>query len=163
MNIEAEFSQIYDTHAPKVFRLCLGYASGDEALAKDWQEETFIKVWNHRNSFKAESSISTWIYRIAINTCLGDLRKPKKAIRLNEEAMNTNESDVDNSKTELQLKKMYECVGKLTPINKAIVLLELEDIPQATIAEMQGMAHGALRTRLNRIKKSLLKCITNGE
>ena len=163
MDIEKDFTQIYNTHAPKVFRLCLGYASGDETLAKEWQQETFIKVWNHRNSFKSKSAISTWIYRIAVNTCLGDLRKSKKEIQLNENTLGTEATVDENEKQALQIKKMHQCINKLTPINKTIILLELEDIPQATIAKMQGMAHGALRTRLSRIRSSLLKCITNGK
>ena len=153
MNIEKEFNEIYHTHANKVFRLCLGYASGNEVLAKEWQQETFIKVWNH--------SISTWIYRIAVNTCLNDLRKSKTFISINERAMETNTNDDENNNRELQIKRLYKCIEKLTRNNKAIILLELENIPQATIAEMQGMAHGALRTRLSRIRNSLLKCITN--
>ena len=162
MDIEKEFSQIYNTHASKVFRLCLGYASGDETLAKEWQQETFIKVWNHRHSFQANSSISTWIYRIAVNTCLSDLRKPKRHVAINEAVMETDLNDNDeNEKRASQIKKMYECINKLAPNNKAIILLELEDVPQATIADMQGIAHGALRTRLSRIKNSLLKCITH--
>jgi len=161
MNIENEFNQIYNTHAKKVFRLCLGYASGNETLAKEWQQETFIKVWNHRKSFQANSSVSTWIYRIAVNTCLSDLRKSKKFISINERAIEANSNDDENMEIASQIKKMYKCIDKLTRHNKAIILLELEDIPQATIAEMQGIAYGALRTRLSRIRNSLLKCITN--
>ncbi len=162
MNIQSEFEQIYNTHATKVFRLCLGYASGNEELAKEWQQETFIKVWNHRNSFKEGASVSTWIYRIAVNTCLSDLRNTNKFISIDEKEMKIKDNDNDDDK-EHQIKKMYQCINQLTPNNKAIVLLELEDIPQAKIAEVQGMAHGALRTRLNRIRQSLLKCITNGK
>ena len=93
---------------------------------------------------------------------MGDLRKPKKHIAIDDErVMEINGSDDENDKRELQIRKMYECISELTPNNKAIILLELEDIPQTTIAEMQGMAHGALRTRLSRIRNSLLKCITN--
>ena len=161
MNIEVEFNEIYNAHAQKVFRLCLGYASGDEELAKEWQQETFIKVWNYRNSFQAKSAISTWIYRIAVNTCLGDLRKSKKNIRIDESYTGINSTVEEEEKRESQITKMYKCIDKLTPGNKSIVLLELEDIPQATIAEMQGIAHGALRTRLSRIRNLLIKCITN--
>ncbi len=54
---------------------------------------------------------------------------------------------------------MFEELG----LGEAIILLELEEVPQATIAKIQRMAHGALRTRLSRIRNSLLKCITNGK
>ncbi|MEQ5790720.1 sigma-70 family RNA polymerase sigma factor [Muricauda sp. NFXS6] len=161
MDIENEFQQIYNSHAHKVYGLCLGYASGDENLAQEWQQETFIKVWNHRKTFRSESSLGTWIYRIAVNTCLGDLRKPKKLVPINEAVLETGATDGKSDKREAQIKRMYQCIDKLSPTNKAIILLELEEVPQAAIAEMQGIAHGALRTRLSRIRNSLLKCITN--
>lgn len=162
MNIEKDFNQIYNEHAPKVLRLCLGYAAGDDALAKEWLQETFIKVWNHRKSFKGNSSIETWIYRIAVNVCLGDLRKSKKNIQINEEIL-ANNTDSSNTNKDADIQKMYTCIEQLTEQNKAIILLELEEIPQQTIADTIGLAHGTLRTRLNRIRKALLKCIQNGK
>lgn len=161
MNIEKDFTQLYNTHAYKVYRLCLGYASGNESLAKEWQQETFIRVWTHRDSFQEKSSISTWIYRIAVNICLNDLRKTKKRIQINDNIPDTASTIEEHEKRDAQIKKMYACINKLTLANKAMILLELEEVPQAIIAEMQGIAHGALRTRLSRIRKSLLKCITN--
>lgn len=161
MDIEKEFTQIYNSHAPKVYRLCLGYASGDEDLAKEWQQETFIKVWQHRNSFQSKSSVSTWIFRIAVNICLGDLRKSKKTVQIKESILATDSTYDATESWEMQIEKMYHCINQLSQNNKAIILLELEDVPQATIAQTLGMAHGALRTRLSRIRKSLLKCISN--
>ena len=139
----------------------MGYASGDEDLAKEWQQETFIKVWKHRKSFKQESAIGTWIYRIAVNICLGDLRKSKKNTPVNEDILASNTAKTDEKKHDDQIAKMYHCINQLTKNNKTIVLLELEEFPHATIAESLGVAHGALRTRLSRIRKILLKCITN--
>ncbi|MCW3789140.1 RNA polymerase sigma factor [Plebeiibacterium sediminum] len=161
MNIETDFDQIYNMHAPKVFRLCLGYASGNEELAKEWQQETFIKVWKHRKSFRAKSSVSTWIYRIAVNICLGDLRKSSRHTAINENILETDLNNEENENKEVPIEKMYHCIDQLTPDNKTIILLELEETPQATIAETIGVAHGTLRTRLSRIRQSLLKCITN--
>ncbi|RNC86386.1 MAG: RNA polymerase sigma factor [Winogradskyella sp.] len=163
MTIENDFTEIYNRYSDKILRLCLGYANGDEDLAKEWLQETFIKVWKHRKSFKGHSSIDTWIYRIAVNTCLSDLRQRKKMISIDKELGNAYESDEPKKETELKIKKMYHCIDKLTPQNKGLILLELENIPQTTIAQTHGLAHGTLRTRLSRIRKSLLKCITNGK
>lgn len=162
MNIENQFSELYNTYAPKVYKLCLGYASGVDEIAKEWQQETFIKVWKHRNSFKGEASISTWIYRIAINTCLGDLRKSKRNFQpINENILTTPIDSNSETTTDNDIQKMYSCIDQLTKSNKTLILLELEEIPQVTIAETTGISHGALRTRLSRIRKALLKCITN--
>lgn len=163
MITEKEFTNIYNLHASKVHRLCLGYASGNNELAEEWHQETFIKVWKHRNSFKGKSSIDTWIYRIAVNICLGDLRKPRKNITINEDLLSSSIYDDNKNDDEKNIKKMYSCIDQLNKQNKALILLELENIPQTTIADTVGLAHGTLRTRLSRIRKSLLKCITNGK
>ncbi|BAO76361.1 RNA polymerase sigma factor [Winogradskyella sp. PG-2] len=163
MITEKEFTNIYNLHASKIQRLCLGYASGNNELAKEWLQETFIKVWKHRNSFKGKSSIDTWIYRIAVNVCLGDLRKQRKNITINEDSLSNSRYDDSIDNNEGNIKKMYHCIDQLNEQNKALILLELENIPQTTIADTVGLAHGTLRTRLSRIRKSLLKCITNGK
>lgn len=156
-----EFTSVYNTIGPKVFRLCLGYASGNVELAKEWHQETFIKVWNHRKSFKGDSSIDTWIYRIAVNVCLGDLRQIKRSQPITEEVLHHRGTDDYSVNDEKNIQKMYHCIDQLNGQNRALILLELEDIPQATIADTVGLAYGTLRTRLSRIRKSLLKCITN--
>ncbi|MGJ8683899.1 MAG: RNA polymerase sigma factor [Nonlabens sp.] len=160
---EKEFHEVYNNHTDKVYRLCLGYASGNVDLAKDWHQETFIKVWNHRKSFKGNASISTWIYRITVNTCLSDLRSSKRKAAISNPIKDeeiTQEVVDDNS---LMIQKMHSCINKLSPQNKTLILMELEEIPQATIASTAGLEHGTLRTRLSRIRKSLLKCIKNGK
>jgi RNA polymerase sigma-70 factor (ECF subfamily) len=160
---EQEFTQIYTSLASKVYRLCLGYATGNDELANEWLQETFIKVWNHRHSFQGNSSIDTWIYRIAVNVCLGDLRKSRKNIPIHDDLLSDRSDDDSPRDTNEDLKKMYHCIDQLNEQNRALILLELEEIPQATIADTVGLAHGTLRTRLSRIRKSLLKCITNGK
>ena len=163
MNLEKRFTEIYNAHASKVFRLCMGYASGNEDLAKEWQQETFIKVWQHRKSFKGKSSIGTWIYRIAVNICLADLRKTNPYTQVNDKLVVSDGTELEHTQKEEQLEQMYHCIGQLTQNNKTIILMELEEIPQSEIAETVGLKHGTLRTRLNRIRQSLLKCITNGK
>ncbi|WP_037349072.1 RNA polymerase sigma factor [Sediminibacter sp. Hel_I_10] len=158
---ETDFTKIYNSYASKVHRLCLGYASGNNDLANEWLQETFIKVWKHRNSFKGNSAIDTWIYRIAVNVCLGDLRKSNKNIPINEAVLSNSKTGDYDDDNEKNIKKMYQCIDQLNEQNRALILLELENIAQATIAETVGLAHGTLRTRLSRIRKSLLKCIKN--
>ncbi|MEM8583230.1 MAG: RNA polymerase sigma factor [Bacteroidota bacterium] len=163
MITEEDFVEVYTLHAPKVYKLCLGYASGNQSLAKDWQQETFMKVWNHRKSFKNQSSIGTWIYRIAVNVCLSDLRKTKKyELAKRKTSIEEQDSQEDEYQTK-KITKMYSCIERLSMQNKTLILLELEDVPQATIAKTMGLAHGAVRTRLTRIRKTLLKCMNNGQ
>lgn len=161
MNIEKEFTAIYKEHALHVYHLCLGYASGNEDLAQEWQQRTFIKVWKYRKSFKGSSAIGTWIYRIAVNICLGDLRKVRKKVRLEDTIPVAFDNEDERNEKEEHIRKLYACIDQLPKKNRALIFMELEGIPQSTIGETFGMAHGAVRTRLSRIRKTLLKCITH--
>ncbi|MCH7401838.1 RNA polymerase sigma factor [Belliella kenyensis] len=163
MITEEEFTRIYYHAAPKVQRLCLGYASGNKDLANEWLQETFIKVWTHRKSFEGKSSVDTWIYRIAVNVCLGNLRKSKQIITSENVHMIDIPIEDTDENDEKKINTMFECINQLNEQNKALILLELEEVSQSTIAETVGLAQGTLRTRLSRIRQSLLKCIKNGK
>lgn len=161
---ETEFTTTYNNLYPKVYRLCLGYVTGDESAAQDLCQQTFIKVWNHRNSFKGDSDISTWIYRIAVNCCLGHLKK-KRPVQLAFDPKTVDnsleESTAEESSKDIQ--QLYNCIDQLKPLNKTVILLELEQIPQEEIALTLGYSHGSIRTRLSRIREALLKCMTHGK
>ncbi len=155
------FEEIYRANYQKVLRICMGYVNGDDAQAKDLTQEIFIKVWQQMKSFRKEARVSTWIYRITINTCLLQLRG-KKIVKSSKtlERVADVEEETHPSK-ENQLKQMYQCINKLPRESKGIILLELEGLPQKEIAEVMGLSHEAVRVRVHRIKTSLTKCVQN--
>jgi len=160
-NLECKFDKIYNDNYPKVIRLCLGYVNGDDMLAKDLAQEVFIKVWENLESFRNESSLSTWIYRITVNTCLTSIRG-KRSVNIsnnlhNLESEGDSESLIDEK--ELKLNQLYNCINSLNKDNKSIILLELEGLPQKDIAEIMGLSHEAIRVRVHRIKNELTKCV----
>jgi RNA polymerase sigma factor (sigma-70 family) len=158
-SLTSQFKSVYDLNYPKVIRLCLGYTNGKMSLSKDLAQETFIKVWQNLDSFRNESSISTWIYRITVNTCLIELRK-KKDVRLSNHLNHLDVSSPDFfDDKEVQLKKLYQSISKLKTENKSIILLELEGLPQKEIAEVMGLSHDVIRVRIHRIKNELTKCV----
>ncbi len=159
---EQEFTTIYNQLYPKVYRLCLGYMTGDQSTAQEICQQTFIKVWNHRNSFKGDASISTWIYRIAVNCCLGHLKK-KRPFQLTVDPTIADDSIENQEETIDDIQQLYRCIDQLKPLNKSVILLELEQIPQEEIATTLGYSHGSIRTRLYRIRESLLKCLNYGK
>ncbi|RXG13248.1 RNA polymerase sigma factor [Leeuwenhoekiella aestuarii] len=162
MNADTPFDELYHAYAPRVYRLCMGYAGGRDAVAREWVQETFIKVWKHRQSFKREATIATWIYRIAVNVCLADLRKKPKTEGLNRSIPDQPEPDreQEHASQDTRIAKLYTCIDQLTEKNKMLILLELEEVPQQEIAATTGLNHGAVRTRLLRIRKALLNCMT---
>ena len=159
---EITYQKIYEENYPKVMRLCMGYTVGDESLAKDLAQETFIKVWQNLEGFRNESGLSTWIYRICVNTCLAEIRRERKKDK-NLQINNLQVSDASDNATKKEdmLVQLYECINKLSRTNKAIILLELEGLPQLEISEIMGIKHEAIRTRIHRIKQQLTKCVHN--
>jgi RNA polymerase sigma factor (sigma-70 family) len=159
VELREQFNDIYNQHFNKVFRLCKGYFNGNEAMAKDALQEIFIKIWQNLNSFRNESSISTWIYRISVNTCLLQLRKPaaKKEIKIQDfPEVKTEEY---NHEMEEQLQKMYGCINQLDEAHKLTILMVLEGLDYATIAEVIGTNEDTLRVKIHRIKKQLSNCV----
>lgn len=158
MNKESIFEQIYEENYPRVIRLCLGYVKGDEAQAKDLTQEVFTKVWQNLSNFRNQARISTWIYRITVNTCLQELRK-KKYLDLKIDL--ASEPCSHTTETEAKFISMYACINRLSAENKSIIILELEGVQQNEIAEIIGITHAAVRTRIHRIKEQLSKCVSH--
>lgn len=159
MSKEEQFTALYQQHYDKVFRLCKGYFNGDEETAYDTLQEIFIKVWQHLDGFRQESTLSTWIYRISVNCCLLHLRKPssRKEIRLQTlpEGVQENYDPV----TEERLRKMYGCIQQLDETGKLVILLVLEGVEYTEIANVVGITEDTLRVRIHRIKKLLANCV----
>ncbi|NAS31572.1 sigma-70 family RNA polymerase sigma factor [Flavobacteriaceae bacterium R38] len=160
---EKEFQIIYNQHYQKVYRLCMGYFKGNDRIAEDVTQEVFIKVWEKSNVFRGDSHISTWIYRITVNTCLMYLRSRKLKKEISSEKFPEKpENNPDHqSDKEQQLKLLYDCIYKLDELNKIIILMVLEGLSYDKIAAVAGVSEETLRVRIHRIKKSLTKCVND--
>ncbi len=154
---KANFTELYEKYYQQVLRICLGYVKGDIESAKDLTQDVFSRVWENLDTFNANSKISTWIYRIAVNTCLLYKRKSKPDLRSYQ--VYPSDEGGDYELYELRMKKMFEAIDKLPDHNKSIILLELESLPQKEIAEIMGMSHSAVRVRILRIKDTLSKLV----
>lgn len=158
MKTENLFQEIYNENYSRVIGLCMGYVSGDEALAKDLSQEVFLKVWNNLENFRNQSKLSTWIYRITVNTCLEQLKR-RRPVTLKVDPVD--DTSLDHIEEQDKYNRMYRCIDKLSASNKSIILLELEGLPQAEIAAVTGFSHEAVRTRIYRIKDQLSKCVNH--
>jgi len=157
-----DFESVYSSHYAKVFRLCKGYTGGDEALAEDLAQDAFIKVYTHLRTFKGASQIGTWVYRIAVNTCLLYLRKnAKQSTKSLSFDVSDDLADASTIK-EQQLQALYSCIHKLKDDDKTIILLTLEKMPQKEIAAFTGITHEAIRVKIHRIKQQLIQCTQDG-
>src|SRR5690606_15463907 len=133
------FEEIYKTYYERIYRLCMGYVN-DYALAQDLVQETFIIVWKQLPKFRNESSIGTWIFRIASNHCLRQIEKEKRLPKT-ELPIQLKEEETPES-IEPQIKLLYEFISELPEMDRIIISLELEDIKQAEIAKIVGLSEG---------------------
>lgn len=148
-----EFAKIYNTYCEKIYRVCLGYIN-DPETAKDMTQETFIAVWQSLDSFRNESAVGTWIYRIATNKCLRSIQRERKQTDL------PMAFPIEESTSEEQDEKLVflrKCLSELPEMNRIIISLYMEDLPQEEIAEITGLTHANVRVKVHRIKERLLK------
>ena len=97
-----------------------------------------------------------------MNTCLAEIRRERKKDKnLQIDNLQVSASNDDSAEKEDMLIQLYKCINKLSSANKAIILLELEGLPQLEISEIMGIKHEAIRTRIHRIKQQLTKCVHN--
>jgi RNA polymerase sigma factor (sigma-70 family) len=157
------FNELFENHYAKVFRLCKGYFNGSDALASDTAQEVFIKIWESLDSFRGESNISTWIYRISVNTCLLYLRKQSTKKEKLTTAFPPIAAEQYTFEEEDKLQIMYACIQKLEEKDKMITLMMLEGISYQEISDVVGITQETLRVKIHRIKKNLTKCVQHGK
>ena len=146
-----DFETIYKLYSPQIFRVCMGYLN-DAEQAKDLTQETFISVWKNLGSFRHESKISTWIFRIATNNCLRAIEVGKRMIKTE---LPLNLPDLPEDSPEEKLRFLYRAISQLEETERIIISLLLEDLPQGEIADIVGLNPGTVRVRIHRIKEKL--------
>jgi len=147
------FEDIYEFYWQKIFRLCMGYVN-DSELAQDLAQETFIIVWQQLPKFRNESSIGTWIFRIASNNCLKQIEREKRFTKA-DLPVNLEEKKQESQEPQIQL--LYQFISELPETDRIIISLELEEVKQAEIAGIVGLSESNIRVKIHRIKEKLTK------
>ena len=145
------FEDIYELYWQKIFRLCMGYVN-DAELARDLAQETFIIVWQQLPKFRNESSIGTWIFRIASNNCLRQIEREKRFAKTD---LPVNLEEKKQESLEPQIQLLYRFISELPETDRIIISLELEEIKQAEIAQITGLSESNVRVKIHRIKEKL--------
>lgn len=154
MDKEALFKEIFRNNSRKIYHLCYGY-TGDDDSANDLMQETFMKVWQNLDKFRNQALISTWIYRIAVNTCLSYLRVQKRQAK-DELTDNIIENKPEEtSEKNNQIAQLYKCIAQLEENERIIITMVLDEVPYPEIAEVSGISEGNLRVKIHRIKSKL--------
>jgi RNA polymerase sigma-70 factor (ECF subfamily) len=159
---ESLFKEIFQANSKKIYHLCYGY-TGDDEIANDLMQETFMKVWQNLEKFRNQALISTWIYRIAVNTCLSHLRVEKRQAKdeLTDNIIETHGEEISDKNE--QVSTLYKCIAQLEENERIIITMVLDELPYTEIAEIAGISEGNLRVKIHRIKQKLTELYNRHE
>jgi RNA polymerase sigma-70 factor (ECF subfamily) len=151
---------LYDTHVRRIHRLVFRL-SGDEEMARDLTQDTFIRVFEKMSTFRGDSAFATWVHRIAVTVTLNGLRKERRLRRGADDLDVATDlpAPVDNVDPDLRA-KLRAAIEALPPGARASVILhDIEGYTHAEIGEMLGIAEGTSKARLfdarNKLRKAL--------
>lgn len=153
MAAEKEFIKLLKEHQKIIYKVCNLYMQS-HADREDLFQEITLQAWKAYSNFRGDSKFSTWLYRVALNTAITFFRKEKKKMEINvEELPELTEGSFDQ--IEEKTKAMYLAIGELSKIDKAIVMLYLEDYNYGQISEVIGITPNNIAVKMNRIKIKL--------
>ncbi|MEM6765447.1 MAG: sigma-70 family RNA polymerase sigma factor [Bacteroidota bacterium] len=155
--MQKDIQHIIQSYQGKILKTCLGF-TGDPEEAKDLAQEVLINIWLGRDSFQQKSSVSTWIYRITVNTCLMYKRKKKQEFHsLSEVAEQLVLPESDHEETRLNIQLLTSFIAELAEKDRIIMILYLENLTYEEIHEVTGLTINHIGVKINRIKKQLSK------
>lgn len=157
---EARYSNILSEYGSIISKVCYVYAGADASYEDLWQE-VCINLWQGLDSFRGEARISTWIYRLALNTCITWHRKNSRhsnTVSIDEPTLSLPGEDSHKASEEMERYEILrKLISELKPLEKALVTLWLEDRPYDEIALITGLTKANVATSLHRIKERLKK------
>jgi RNA polymerase sigma-70 factor (ECF subfamily) len=159
---EMEFEKIINNNQAIINKVCFGYTNTLEDR-NDLRQEIIIQIWKAYPKFNYQSKISTWIYRIALNTAISNFRRNKRSIKSNEllSAYHHIPEEEENKELRENIVKLYQLIHRLDDVEKAIMLLYLDDNSYCDIAAIVGITETNVATKINRIKAKLKKQFNN--
>jgi RNA polymerase sigma-70 factor (ECF subfamily) len=154
-SIEKEFAQLVREQKSTIYTVCYMF-SNDEEEVNDLFQEALVNLWKGYESFRHESKVNTWVYRVTLNSSLSAERKKKRRIQAVPLTMDVNfyeDSDADAR----QVRQLHERIQKLGMVDRAIVLMWLENMSYDEIAAVMGITPKNVGVKLFRIKQQLMK------
>lgn len=153
--IEREFMTMLQAYERVIYKVCYLYTTPTTTLT-DLYQEVVINLWKSFPKFRHECKESTWIYRIALNTCISFLRKEKNIPEIITLSQDFDRLDEDDE-TQAMLRTLYQLINRLGQLDKSIILLYLEEKSYEEIAEITGLSVTNVATKLSRIKEKMRK------
>lgn len=151
---ESRFMAIVNDNRRMLCRVCCMYADSDEHF-KELYQEVLANLWQGLDSFRGDSRLSTWLYRTAINTCVTYFRHNGKHDRGRVGLDSLADTMSDDGERLAELRQMYRLIAGLDRVDKALILMWLDEKSYDEIAGITGLPRNTVATRLHRIKLRL--------
>ena len=149
--LEQQFAQTVKEHKSTIYTVCYMF-SQDADEVNDLFQEVLVNLWKGFESFEYRSDIRTWVYRVALNTCISLDRKKRRAATVLSMDINLFE---DRDEDTRQVDMLHKRISKLQPFDRAIVLLWLENLSYEEIGQIVGITAKNVSVRLFRIREQL--------
>lgn len=159
---EERFKQIIEEYERLIQSICGHYTQNSEDR-KDMYQEILVNIWKSLDSFRGDSKISTWIYRVAVNTALNSSGKSYRYMKLHINSddrhlnmlMDNDDELIQKKKEEANLEQLQIQINLLSVIDKAMISLMLEGLSTREIADVIGLTETNVRVKIHRIKEQL--------
>ena len=153
------FESLIKEYHPIIYKICRIYSKNDDF--DDLYQEVLINLWKSYKTFEGRSKLSTWLYRVSLNTALTYQRNTKKytnkvSLEYVPETRSV-ENETDNN--ELKVQKLYDAISQFKKIDRSIILLYLEEKTYQEIAELTGLTATNIGVKVNRLKKKLFRIL----
>ena len=154
-NKESEFINIIKNNEAAIFKITTFYTNSKDDQ-EDLYQEIVFQLWKSFSNFRGDAKISTWLYRVALNTAITYLKKAKKqGDRVSIDHILLKQTESYDSLHEDRLRLMYQHINLLNKLEKGLILLLLEGKKYEEIAEITGLTATNVGTRISRIKDKL--------
>ena len=152
---EREFEMMIREHKGTIYTVCYMFSNDPDEVA-DLFQGTLINLWRGSGTFRGDSAQGSWIWKVALNTCISSDRKKKRGPQTSPLSMDIDLFEDQDADTR-QIGLLRSRIGKLGPFDRAIVLLWLENLSYEEIGQIVGISPKNVSVRLVRIKEQLKK------
>lgn len=155
---EQQFTKMVKEQKNTIYTVCLMF--GEDAPVDDLVQQTLINLWKGYDGFEGKSSVGTWVWKVAMNTCITASSKEKKHSkgRVSADSLGISEIDIADAPAEdRQVKLLHDRIHQLGVFDRAIILLWLENLSYEEIGSIVGISPDNVSVRLVRIREQLKK------
>lgn len=153
-SLREAFNDLLRQYDGVIRKVCYFYASDLDDFA-DLRQEAMINLWRGFERFRGEARMSTWVYRVSLNSCVSYFRRHKRG-RDSVPIGDHPELVAEDDEKATMLRQMYRMINRLEPTDKAIILLWLDEHSYEEISDIMGLPRNTMASRLRRAKEKLM-------